>query len=241
MDWSPWDRRLGRRAAALAVLTAAVALLVTVATDEGGPWSRRVAMAAALSPIAGAVGVLAALRIAEARGELRALSAIGGDPRRVARGAILAGVLVALAGPAAAWMFAADVEVLFPRPVVPRAWVADGAGGMRELAQGLALAQGGVLSLVEAQGAGSPATGSGARLGALASTALLAVLAPLWAGLPSTPRRRVLAAGVVLATMIVAFQLVAAARAPIAVVLLPPLCLLLESVALARAVGGRMA
>ncbi|MEJ7735440.1 MAG: hypothetical protein WKG00_40420 [Polyangiaceae bacterium] len=225
----------------MAALTAAVALLVTVATDEGGPWSRRVAMAAALSPIAGAVGVLAALRIAEARGEIRALSAIGGDPRRIARGAILAGALVALLGPAAAWLFAADVEALFPRPVVPRAWVADGAGGMRELAQGLALGPGGLLSLVESQGPGSAALSSGVRPGALVSTALLAVLAPLWAGLPSSPRRRILAAGVVLATMIVSFQLVAAGRAPVVVLVLPPLCLMVESALLARAVGARMA
>lgn len=238
MAWSPWDLRLGRRAAALAALTALVALLVTVATDEGGPWSRRVAMAAALSPVAGAIGVFAALRIAESRGELRALAAIGGDPRRIARGAIVACVLVGLLGPLAAWLFAGDMEALFPRPVVPRSWVLHGAGGMRELTQGLVLAPGGVLSLLDAEAPAPTGPSSGARPGALVSTAMLAVLAPLWAGLPASPRRRALAAVVVLATMIVAFQLVAAGRVPVAAVLLPPLCLLLESALLARAVGA---
>jgi hypothetical protein len=232
-----WDRAIGGRAAALAAITAAVTLLVVATTDDGAPWSRRLAMWAALSPAAGAVGVLAAVRVAETRGELRALAALGADPILSVRGAVVAGVAVALLGPALACTGLADLEALFPRPVAPRVWVVDADGAMHELTQGLRLAAGGLLSL--SSGPVLPdASGlsAAARASAVAAAGALAVIAPVWAGLPSSPGRRALAAAAVLASLIVAFQSVAAGRAPAPLVLVPAALLLLESAARWRAV-----
>src|SRR5438067_373060 len=69
-----YDRRLAARAAGIAGLAEMVALLVIVATDEGGPWALRLGIAAALAPVAGTMGALGAMRIAEGRGEVRALA-----------------------------------------------------------------------------------------------------------------------------------------------------------------------
>src|SRR4051794_3052746 len=96
---SAWDRKVARRAAAIAALVALLALAVVAATDEGAPWSQRVGMVAALLPIAGSIGAIAAIRIAERRGELCALAAIGVDPVRAVRGAVLGGVVLGLIGP----------------------------------------------------------------------------------------------------------------------------------------------
>src|SRR5262249_45951213 len=67
---SAWDLRLAARAFSVASVAALVALLVIVTTDHGASWARRAAMWGAIAPIAGAVGVVAALRVASARGEL---------------------------------------------------------------------------------------------------------------------------------------------------------------------------
>jgi len=125
---SAWDLRLALCAAALAGITALFTLLIIAATDEGAPFARRLGMAAALGPIAGAVGALGAIRIAAGRGELRALAAIGADPARAARGAILGAVLIAALGPALAASGLADLGGLFPRPAAAHVWIArDGA------------------------------------------------------------------------------------------------------------------
>src|SRR3954462_6680515 len=96
---SAWDRLLARRAVVLAGIVALFTLLIIAATDEGAPFAQRLGMAAALAPIAGAVGALGALRLAKGRGELRALAALGADPVRAARGAIAGGALLAALGP----------------------------------------------------------------------------------------------------------------------------------------------
>jgi hypothetical protein len=227
-----WDRRLGLRAAALAAIGAAVGMLVVATTDEGGPWARRLAMWAALSPVAGALGVLAALRVAETRGELRALAALGADPVGAVRGAIVAGAAVALLGPVLAGSGIADLDALFPRPVVPRVWVTEADGALRELTQGLRMAADGTLSLVAAEAPASGALPRGARVTAALATGALALIAPLWAGMPAVARRRALVTAGLVTAIIVAFQSVAAGRAPAAVLMLPPALLLVEAGAL---------
>jgi hypothetical protein len=124
---SAWDRKLAARAAALAVMAALVALLVIVTTDDGAPWARRAAMWGAIAPVAGAVGTLGALRLAEARGEILALLAIGARPSRAQVGAVIGGVALALVGPGVAGSRWADRSALFPRPVEARVWQRDEA------------------------------------------------------------------------------------------------------------------
>ena len=92
------DRSLAARAAAIAAIALAVAMLVTVATDEGGPWARRVGMLAALAPAAGALGAALTIRLSAARGELRALAALGVDPARAGMGAAAGGALLGAPG-----------------------------------------------------------------------------------------------------------------------------------------------
>lgn len=227
---SAWDRRLARRAAALSGLTALVTLLVVATTDEGASAALRIGMVAALLPVAGSIGALAALRIAEGRGELRALAALGVDPVRAARGAILGGVALAIVGPALAASTLADLSGLFPQPVSVRLWIADGAA-MRELTQGFRLDPGGGLSLFAPAPLADPiAVGRGAPLVCtVAALGLAAIGGPTWIATPRPLLERSLVGTLTLLLAIVAFQGVAAGRLPPALLLGAPLLLLIDS------------
>jgi hypothetical protein len=229
-----WDRRLALRAASIAVLTASVALLVVVATDDGAPWRRRLAMIAALAPIAGAVGAFAARGVAEARGELRALEALGVSPLRGALGATVGGTLIALVGPALLALPHADLAALLPRPPMPRVWVVESAHAMRELTLGLRIAAGGVLERT-AQSALPDAVVT-SRAAVVVAMLLLAIGAPTWASTPAPARRRAGVGAAALVVAIASFQAVAAGRLSQAALALAP-ALLLVDVALARYLG----
>ena len=234
---SAWDLRLALRAAALAGITALFTLLIIAATDEGAPFARRLGMAAALGPIAGAVGALGAIRIAAGRGELRALAAIGADPPRAARGAILGAVLIAAIGPALAASGLADLGGLFPRPAAAHVWIARD-GGMTELTRGLRVEPGGVVARVAATAGEAPGLPAGAAAYTVIALAIAAVGVPLWTaaaaawGAGSTARLRVVVVGVLaLLLAIVAFQAVAAGRLPAAALIGAPLILFLDGAA----------
>jgi hypothetical protein len=227
-----YDRRLGARAAGIAALALAVALIVIAATDEGGPWSLRLGMLAALAPVAGALGTLGAARLAAARGEVRALAALGVTPGRAAAGAAVGGALVGVLGPVAASLGIGDLSALFPRPALARRWAVDG-DGLRELSLGLRVGPHAAIT-ISAPGA-SPAgalPGSAAAF-AVAALAAAAVACPVWiaAGGPSWRRAAAFAAAVVAA--IGAFQAVAAGRLPPVVLLAAPALLLIDA-AIAR-------
>ena len=230
---SAWDRRLARRAAAIAAITALFTLLVIMATDEGAPFARRLGMAAALGPIAGAVGALGAIRIAANRGELRALAACGADPVRAARGAIVGGVLLAAIGPALAASGAADLGGLFPRPAAAHVWIVS-EGGMSELTQGLRVDRGGVHARVPASRGEAPALPAGAALCTVIALGIAAVSVPLWAaaaaawGAGSVTAIRLGIGAAALLLAIVAFQAVAAGRLAPALLIGPPLILFLD-------------
>lgn len=215
-------------------MTLAVALLVVVATDEGAAWSVRVGMLSAIAPVAGGLGAFATVRIAAARGELRALAAIGVDPVRATAGAAAGGVLSGVLGPLVAALGAADLGGLFPRAGDARTWIPD-AGGMLEPTLGVRVAAGGVLSLVTPSRLADTTLPASAAPLAVAVLAALAVIAPLWiiAAEATSPWRRtaVLVAAAVLA--IGGFQGVAAGRAPPMILVAAPLLLFLDA-ALAR-------
>ena len=85
-----FDRLLARRALAFTALAFALAIGVTIATDE--PYSTlgtRVARLCAFAPALSAIGAAIALAQSRARGELRALETLSVTPLRMARGPMM--------------------------------------------------------------------------------------------------------------------------------------------------------
>lgn len=224
-----FDRLLGARAAGIAALAAALALLVVAATDEGGPWRLRLGMLAALAPAAGALGTLAAVRLASLRGEMRALAAIGADPLRAAAGAAGAGALVGAIGPALLALGIGDVAALFPRVAASRRWIADG-DGLREIGLGIRVGPGGALTLGPA---GAEIAAPPGALSASLSLGAAAIAAPLWIAATEgrSARRRAAPAAIAVVATIAAFQGIAAGRLPAVALGLGPLVLLIDAAA----------
>jgi hypothetical protein len=117
--WTEWDARVATRAAAVALLVLALAWLVTAMTDEGNvAWSERAGRSLPLAPICAAIGAWAALAAARARGDLRALAALGRSDWENARAPVFGGALVAVvAGAAIAWAPSVDVAGFYPEIV----------------------------------------------------------------------------------------------------------------------------
>jgi hypothetical protein len=210
-------------------VAAATALVVVAATDAGGPWSLRLGMTAALLPLCGALGTLAAVQVAAARGELRALAAIGSAPWRAVAGAALGGIAVGLVGPLLAGSGLADLAALFPREAAARSWIADD-GGLLETTLGLRVAADGGLSLEAPRSvaAGLPAGALGASLVALAVSALAV---PVWVAAGGGSRgRHAAVGGVAVGAAIVAFQGVAAGRLPAWALVTAPAALAVDGV-----------
>ena len=232
VDRDPWitafDRRLGARALGIGGAIVALTLVVIASTDQGAPWAQRLGMAAALGPIAGAAGALGAARISAGRGELLGLVAIGVEPGRAVRGAVLGGVAIGALGALLAGSGLVDLTLLFPRPVEARAWAAEGAS-MVEPLLGVRVGPGGALSLSSATG--SPLAGPSASAGFTALALGVAALGgPAWL---ATPRpgsfgARLSAGALALGAAIVTFQAVGAGRAPGAALLAGPLVLLID-------------
>lgn len=216
-----WDRRLAARALAFGGLASLVTLLVQVTTDGATSWPRRLAIWAALTPVAGAIGVLATARIAGGHGELRALEALGAHPMAALRGAIAGGAALALGGAALIGNRSTDLTALFRRAPAPRAWVADAAGGMRESTLGVRLAPGGALeplgALVEPSVAATPS-----RALLVVVLVLFAIAAPTWMAAPRSLARRVVVGLLALMLGIAAFVAVAAGLVTAAALALPP-------------------
>lgn len=234
-----FDRRLGGRAAGLSAMAWLLGLLVTVATDEGGAFATRLGMMAALGPVAGMLGVLGAVRQADARGELRALAACGVEPLRAVMGAVFGGALVGLLGPLAAAFGLGDMTALFPRPPATRRWLPDG-GGLLEARLGLRVGPHGLLALEAPSQAAPEALPSSATHAAAAVLAVSAVVCPLWVASAggASPRRRVAVGALALSSALVGFQTVAAGRAPAMILAVAPIVLFLDA-ALTRYRAGR--
>jgi hypothetical protein len=232
-----WDLCLARRASAVGGLAAVLTLVIVATTDAGGTLVSRLGMTAALAPLAGALGALVALRGAESSGEVRALAAIGVDPWRAARGAVLGGVAVGGVGVLVVASGLGDLGVLFPR-LATRSWFTEG-DGVRELSLGLHVAPGGLLSIETRRVAVAVAASMLPRNTlALATLAVAAVAAPAWIAAPTCSLTRRLAVGAAaMSSAIVAFQAVAAGRLTPVALVAPPL-LLLGDALVARYRGG---
>lgn len=225
------------RALALSLVAAGLALTVVVATDEGAGARARLALMGALAPALGALGTAAATQLAAARGELRALEALGAAPSRVRRGAVVGGAVVALVGAGAAASLG-DVGVLLPRPVTSVAWVVEADGiAVVEPGLGLRVARDGTPSLlprpadVPGRRADSAGGAAGAAMRAWIAVALVAAAAaPAWIVARGGAGRKAATALVVVVGFVVAFQAVAAGRAPAFALVLPPAVLFVEAV-----------
>src|SRR6185503_19306495 len=121
-----FDRLLARRTLAFTALAFAIAIGVTISTDEAySTLGMRVARLCAFAPALSAIGAAVTLAQSRARGELRALEALGALPFRIARGPMVAcwalGLIAALvlASPLS------DVSSLFPALAAPAHWVLD--------------------------------------------------------------------------------------------------------------------
>jgi hypothetical protein len=120
-----------------------------------------------------------------------------------------------------------DLASLFPRAATA-VWTID-AESARELTSGLCLLRDGSLTL---DAPVSPSTARASMTGfAVAVIAMTALAAPAWIAAPamSLSRRACVGSGL-LVVAIVAFQLVAADRAPAAVLLVAPLAMLADAV-----------
>lgn len=224
-----WDRALARRAAGIAGVAAVVSLLVVAATDGGGAWPLRLGMTSALAPLCGALGALAATRIAAARGELRALAAIGAEPGRAVLGAALGGSAVGLLGPVIAASGLANLASLFPQPAAVRTWVVEG-NGLHEVTLGLHVGPHGSLAL-EAPRAVAAALPAGAGAFTLVALAMAALACPGWlAAVPSPASRRAAVGAAAVAMAIAAFQGVAAGRVPAVALVAGPGVLVVDAV-----------
>jgi len=119
------------RAAVLAVLALGLGCLLTAATDEGNVrWGERAGRTVPLAPLCAAIGVWGALAPVRARGEARALQALGRTRGQVGAAAVSGGAAVAVV---AALLVAAlgtvSLAGFFPTATHARAWHWEEGGG----------------------------------------------------------------------------------------------------------------
>jgi hypothetical protein len=119
-----WDAVVFVRSAAVAGLALLLAWLVTAATDEGGvAWGERAGRTLPLTPVCAAVGVWGALAPIRARGEARALEALGRSRSQIAAAAVAGGAAVALVAALAVGLLrTVDVAGFYPAAVRANAW-----------------------------------------------------------------------------------------------------------------------
>ncbi len=241
-----WDAILLARAAAVAVLALAVVWLITAASDEGSVgWGIRAGRTLPLTPLCAAIGVWGALTPIRARGEARALEALGRSPGQIAAAAVAGGAVVALvAALIMASVPAVDVSGFYPTATHEAAWQWR-EGGFEDRAQGLRVGANGAPEIIAPTDRmpSSPVMPRRGRVAAALATALSALaLSALAAraivGVRREGRHRsfrtimrqsagdLAASGLAAAATVALFQAAAAHRAPALASVLPPLILL---------------
>jgi hypothetical protein len=230
-----YDTLLARRSAALGLAIALLLFLTMLGTDDaGGTHASRLGRLAALTSLAGGAGAFLGAAQARSRGEIRALEAIGLTPFRASLGAVMGGAVVGLFGVALALVPGVDLSRLFPRALPAEAiWTREAAGwldpahGVHVTAEGLRWA--GAPSYIDR------ATSSPAPLAeTVVALAVAAVAFPLWATARERLPRRALVCFAVASAAIFVFHLVAAQRTSAMTLVLPPLFLLVDAVAIHR-------
>jgi hypothetical protein len=239
-----WDALVWARAVAVSSMAVGVAWLVAAATDEGGvAWGARVGRTLPLTPLCAAFGVWAALVPVRARGEARALQALGRSPAQVVAAAIAGAATIAVvAAVAIGAARGVDVAGFYPTATHTRTWewrdnaFVDRVRGLRVSADGAPE------RLAEA--ASAPPEGpipphgrlAAALAMAIAGLALPVLVAHAVIGRRSGPDKRrrrryertaiAVASGVAVVASVLCFQAAAARLLPALTGVLPPLALL---------------
>lgn len=218
MTLTPWDKTTLSRALLTALGAWVVCVLIVAATDEGGvSLAARLGRSLPALPLAAAVGVALPLSGARARGELRALAAIGVSDARGTRAAVVGAALPGLACAVAVLAAALDVTSFFPRPDSKRAALLVVGDAFVDTERGLRIAPDGSFSSVSASAAREATSlPSGAHLATAMTIALASLAFAFVASLtPGVRRRRAIAALAASgAASIAFFQLAAAGHAP---------------------------
>jgi hypothetical protein len=174
---------MATRAMLLAALAFAVAWLVTAMTDEGGvAWGVRAGRTLPTAPLCAALGSAIALQQGRARGEVRALEALGRAPWQNAFACVAGGALAAVA---AALLMAAsasvDVAGFFPVAQHGAVFHYD-AGAFVDRAHGLRVEPDGSLAAIAADARAVETLGGLPRHGRVAAalaTAFAGIALPL--------------------------------------------------------------
>lgn len=179
---SPFDGWLFWRTLGAATLALAAATLIAVATDESAITAgMRLARAAALVPVAAAIGALSVVAHAKARGETRAVSGLGVSPWRAVGGARAAALVFGLLTPLFLLLPSSDARSLFPTAHAPAQW-AVAEGSALDRADGVTISADGSISLVPA--AVPPSGPVPGRWAALLCLWPLSLSVPDWAVTP---------------------------------------------------------
>jgi hypothetical protein len=236
MSLTAYDSLLARRAAALGVALVVLVFLAMLGTDDAASThAGRLGRLAGISSIAGGGGAFLALAQARMRGEVRALAATGSMPARAALGAVIGGTVVGLFGAALALVPGVDLTPLFPHALpLESGWVRDN-GAWLDPVRGVRVAADGAISWAGAGSAVERAALSPAPVTAtIAALALGALALPIWATADGPALRRASVSFVIASAAVFVFHLVAAHRTGAVTLVLPPLLLLIDGVALHR-------
>ncbi len=223
-----YDRLLAVRTLLASLLLVLLAIGIVVATDEPlSTLQMRVARLSALAPAIVAIAIFVVLGQARARGELRALAALGEAPLRLGLGALCSGWAIGALTTLLLLSPLADVSALFPAVSTPAEWRFE-AGRMIAPASGVSVAADGALELGLASAGDAGGAVSLHALSAALAVGPLGVAAPLWAVTSSAWHWRALAAAGSLALVLVLLHAVAAGRVPSVVLVLAALPLVME-------------
>jgi len=231
-----YDSLLARRTAALGLALAALVFLAMLGTDDAvSTHAGRLGRLSALASLAGGGGAFMALAQARSRGEMRALAAAGLSPARASLGAVIGGALVGLLGVGLAFVPGVDLTPLFPHELPSEGgWVAEN-GAWLDPVRGVRVAADGVVSRAGVRSAADIAALAPTPLAAtLIALVLAAVAFPLWAAARGPVLRRALVSFAVASAAVFVFHLVAARRVGAMTLLVPPLLLFADALALHR-------
>jgi hypothetical protein len=182
-----WDAREASRALAFGGVVLVLAWLVTAATDEGGvAWTERAARTLPLAPVCAAIGTWLGQARGFARGEGRALAALGRAPLATSAAAVLGGAGVAFVAAAAmALSGQVDVSGFFPVARAPDAYVSLGHGVFVDASSGYRIEPDGAITPPSFEAPAprrrSSPVPSGGRTAAAVSTGLAGLALPLLA------------------------------------------------------------
>jgi hypothetical protein len=232
---TPYDAMLARRGAVLGALLGVLVFLVMLGTDDvASTHAGRLGRLSALSSLAGGAGAFLALAQARSRGEIRALGAMGLTPVRASLGAMVGGGLVGLLGAALALVPGVDLSPLFPHALPAFGGWANDNGVWVDHARSIRVAADGVVSWAGAPSAAEVVVSVIPRTPTVIALVVAAVAFPLWAGAQELLLRRALVSFAVASAAVFVFHLVAAHRVGAMTLLVPPLLLLVDALALHR-------